>query len=297
LILDRRMKMIIECEKCASKFSLDETLLKTGGSKVKCSICKHVFTAYPIQQMSNEDPIPNKTLSEDLEDTLPLESAKANFDLAFERAIKEAESDESVSEEISSSDEKDAFTEEPDVESDDDEMVSSRKKKTPSRMLILVLLIVLFIGVGGTVLFLSFWDSSEKQESSDPGVMRLSFRAVTGSFVESNTAGQVFVIKGMVTNNYPTPRSYVLVKGSIQDDKGKIVKTAQAYAGNSFSEKEIMKMSSADLAKGQENRSGQKEINVNIPSGGTIPFMIVFEKLPENISEFTVEAASSAPGK
>ena len=169
----------------------------------------------------------------------------------------------------------------------------------PSKILILVLSIAFLITVGGTLLLLSLRNSSEKQVSSDPGVMRLSFPpgAVTGSFVESDTAGQLFVIKGMVTNNYPKPRSYVLVKGSIQDDMGKIVKTALAYAGNSFSEKEIREMSSADLAKRQENRSGDKETNVNIPSGGTIPFMIVFEKLPENITEFTVEAVSSAPGK
>jgi predicted Zn finger-like uncharacterized protein len=289
--------MIIVCEKCSSKFSLDETLLKSEGSKVKCSMCKHVFIAYPTQQMSDEDPVPDKVLDQNLEDTLPLDSVNADFDLAFEKAIKEAETEESVSEEIDSDEGIDAFKEEPEVEPDDDETVFPRKRRKSSKMLILMLSIVLLIVVGGTVFFLSLRNSSEKLESSDPGVMRLSFRAVTGSFVKSNTAGQLFVIKGMVTNNYPKPRSYILVKGSIQDDKGKVVKTAVAYAGNSFSEKEISEMSSADLAKGQKNRSGDKESNVNIPSGGTIPFMIVFEKLPENITEFTVEAISSAPGK
>ena len=282
--------MIIECENCASKFSLDETLLKSEGSKVKCSRCKHVFTAYPIKQVSDEEQMTNKATEQDLEDTLPLDSANADFDLAFERALKEADTEESVSEGIASEEGADIFT-------DEDETISPRKKKRSSKILILVISIVFLIAVGGTLLFLSLRNSSEKQESNDPGVMRLSFRAVTGSFIESNTAGQLFVIKGMVTNNYPKARSYVLVKGSIQDDKGKIVQTAVAYAGNSFSEKEIREMSSSDLKKGQENRAGDKETNVNIPSGGTIPFMIVFEKLPENISEFTVEAVSSAPGK
>lgn len=289
--------MIIECEKCASKFSLDETLLKSEGSKVKCSMCKHVFTAYPRQQMSDEEPIADKALDEDLEETLPLDSADADFDLAFERAIGEAETEEAVSEEIASEDSTEAFTEEPEVEPDDDETVAPRRRKGPSKMLILVLSIALLIGVGGAIIYLSLRNSPGEQESSDPGVMRLSFRAVTGAFVESNTAGQLFVIKGMVTNNYPKPRSYILVKGSIQDDKGKTVKTAMAYAGNNFSEKEIREMSSADLEKGQGTRSGNEETNVNIPSEGTIPFMIIFERLPENITEFTVEAVSSAPGK
>lgn len=291
--------MIIECEKCASKFSLDETLLKSEGSKVKCSMCKHVFTAYPGQQMSDEEPIADKALDEDLEETLPLDSADADFDLAFERAIGEAETEEAVSEEIASEDSRDAFTEEPEVGPDDDETVAPKKRKRPSKIQILVLSIALLIGVGGAIIYLSLRDSSEKQESSDPGVKRLSFRSgsVTGTHVESNTAGQLFVIKGMVKNNYPKPRSYILLKGSIQDDKGRIVKTAMVYAGNVFSEKEIREMPLADLEKGQENRSGDEETNVNIPSEGTIPFMIIFEKLPENITHFTVEAVSSAPGK
>jgi len=247
--------------------------------------------------MSDEEPIADKALDEDLQETLPLDSADADFDLAFERAIGEAETEEAVSEEIASEEGTDAFTEEPEVGPDDDETVAPKRRKGPSKMLILVLSIALLIGVGGAIIYLSLRNSSEKQESSDPGVMRLSYRAVTGSFVESNTAGQLFVIKGMVTNKYPKPRSYILLKGSIQDDKGKIVKTAVAYAGNNFSEKEIREIPLADLKKRQENRSGDEERNVNIPSEGTIPFMIIFEKLPENITEFTVEAVSSAPGK
>jgi predicted Zn finger-like uncharacterized protein len=39
--------MIITCEKCGISFNLDESLLKPSGSKVRCSKCKTVFTAYP----------------------------------------------------------------------------------------------------------------------------------------------------------------------------------------------------------------------------------------------------------
>jgi predicted Zn finger-like uncharacterized protein len=293
------MKMIIECEKCASKFSLDEILLKSSGSKVKCSMCKHVFTAYPTQQMSDEEPIPDKILDQDLEDTLPLDAANADFDLAFQRAVKESETEESVSKGILTEEGGDALKEESEMEPDEVETVSPKKRKGPSKILVLLLTIALLIAVGGTLLYMSLQNSSEKQESSDPGVMRLKFPpgSVTGSHVESNTAGPLFVIKGRVTNQYPNPRSYILLKGVIQDDKGKIVQTALAYAGNSFSEKEIRETPYAELKKRQEYRSGDEGVNVNIPTGETIPFMIVFEKLPENIAVFTVEAVSSDPGE
>ena len=39
--------MIITCQQCETSFNLDEGLLKPAGSKVRCSKCKHIFTAYP----------------------------------------------------------------------------------------------------------------------------------------------------------------------------------------------------------------------------------------------------------
>ena len=39
--------MIITCDECSTRFRLDESLLKDEGSKVRCSLCKHVFTAFP----------------------------------------------------------------------------------------------------------------------------------------------------------------------------------------------------------------------------------------------------------
>lgn len=39
--------MIITCKECNANFKLDENLLKPTGSKVRCSKCSEIFTAYP----------------------------------------------------------------------------------------------------------------------------------------------------------------------------------------------------------------------------------------------------------
>jgi len=143
---------------------------------------------------------------------------------------------------------------------------------------------------------LSFLKSTKKQESADMGNRRLLFKAVTGSFIESNNVGQLFVIKGMVTNKYPKDRSFILTKGSLLDDNGRVVKKKMAYAGNTFIENEIKEMSLEEIDKGLKNRLGKGRMNFNIKPDGTIPFMIVFSDLPDNLSEFTVEAVSSSPG-
>lgn len=39
--------MIITCENCGTRFNLDESLLDADGSKVRCSRCREIFTAFP----------------------------------------------------------------------------------------------------------------------------------------------------------------------------------------------------------------------------------------------------------
>src|SRR6266545_2873239 len=35
--------MIVHCDQCNSKFRLDDSKIKEGGAKVRCSKCKHIF--------------------------------------------------------------------------------------------------------------------------------------------------------------------------------------------------------------------------------------------------------------
>ena len=107
----------------------------------------------------------------------------------------------------------------------------------------------------------------------------------------------LFLIKGMVANNYSTSRSFILIKGSILDDKGQVVKTKLAYAGNIFAEGELKEMTLDQINQALRNRPGKNDIDLNVRPQAAVPFMVIFEDLPENLSEFTVEAVSSAPGE
>jgi predicted Zn finger-like uncharacterized protein len=51
--------MIINCENCDAKFSLDENLIKASGSKVRCSKCQHIFTAYKPTPTAESPPTPS----------------------------------------------------------------------------------------------------------------------------------------------------------------------------------------------------------------------------------------------
>jgi hypothetical protein len=142
---------------------------------------------------------------------------------------------------------------------------------------------------------LTFLKPPQKQDVSDMGVARLSFANVKGGFVKSEKEGQLFVIQGVVTNNYPKSRSYILVKGSLLDEKGQVVRTNLAYAGNVLVDEQLKTMTIDEINKQLKNRAGQQNANARVKPEGQIPFSIVIENLPDNLSEFTVEAVSSSP--
>ena len=347
--------MIIECKKCNSLFRLDEGLLREEGSKVRCSVCKHLFISYPPgwKPAADEKPRP---MDQSLGETVTLESPpvledeereplledaddqdfEASFDEApatkrlqavrADRFPKEEEEEEEFHLEMDDQD-KEEIEPEPEVLKPKaaraktleprakpelppkaaKEVRPKGKKSGRSKLpLVIVLILLLLIGGAAAILYfapervpekLAFLKVARKQEPADPGVVRLRFTSVTGSFLQNAKAGQLFVIRGAISNNYNAARSYVLVKGSIFDDKGKVVKTKVAYGGNVFSEGELQTLSMEQIDQGLRNRAGKGSANVNIQPQASVPFMIVFEELPDNLSEFTVEPVSSSPGQ
>ncbi len=323
--------MRIICEKCQSKFNLDESLLKEEGSKVKCSVCKHVFTAFPPEPESLEEPEFDELPDDELEETVTLDSppvmddlsfeekdekAKDAFDRAFENALEEeiqetageeAREDLGPDEETREAGEGqvEELPERPEKEPAPSEPAPSKKKAAKSKGLLIILVILLLIIIGGIVVFyfapdiipISSLRPVKKEEVTDTGIRRLSFKGVSGSFIKSDRLGDLFVIKGEVINNNPKSRSFILLKGTIFDTTGKAIRRKLVFAGNTFDDDELKEMSLEEIDRGLKRQTGKGNINVDVKPSSAVPFMIIFENLPENLSEFEVEAVSSAPGK
>jgi predicted Zn finger-like uncharacterized protein len=338
--------MIIQCEKCRTKFNLDDSLLKREGSKVRCSLCTHIFVAYPPEQIFNEEGETIAVNRGELADALVQDVPPAiheeatgiagraeeiDFEDVFEESLADLEKLEAVStpgphepgkgeSPVAEESPEQAFEKEEPFQDDAGVKAEKESKEytVPSAALfteerpakshalvIISVIILILLGTGAAIFvwapelipdYFSFLKPAEKQELTDTGVRRLSFKGVTGSFVESKKTGHLFVIGGTVVNNYPKSRSFILINGSILDEKGEVVKKKLAYAGNSLKEEEMKTMPLEEISKAMKNRYGRNGGNFNVAPGATVPFTIVFENLPENLSEFTVEAVSSSPG-
>lgn len=369
--------MIIECERCHTKFKLDENLLKETGSKVRCSVCQHKFILFPptIEQQVekgmpelSEEPvvtppeelIKGKEPVSDFDKTLVGEIVEEPEAVPPEEIPKEEElvSDldktlaEEPGEEITQEEEIEPISfedlsqldsgimkmelETPDIETAmdratraEEEIIAKeerergeevkkvgepvkpqpviKKRRKPGLLLTVLIIILLLVGATSALIIFKpdllpesipfFKRPLSKEQALDIGSKRLAFRGLKGSFVDSKKAGNLFVVAGMVTNNYPDKRNFIRVRSNILDSKGKVIKSMIVYAGNPISNKELQTLSMEEINNKLMNKVGKNKININILPKASIPFMIVFDRLPEDVSEFTVEAISSSPAK
>jgi hypothetical protein len=117
---------------------------------------------------------------------------------------------------------------------------------------------------------------------------------ITHKFVENTSAGDIFVIAGQVRNEYDHPRSFIKITGKLYRKGKALVKTATVYGGNMLSDSDLELLDMPAINKRLQNRFGDNRSNIKVKTGKTIPFLIVFGKLPANLDEYTVEVSGSS---
>ena len=116
---------------------------------------------------------------------------------------------------------------------------------------------------------------------------------LTAEFIDHPGAGRLCVIKGQVRNNYDHPRSATRVTAKLYTKDKTLAKTATVYAGNVLSSQELAEQDMAAIAARLKNKEGANNTNVGVKPGRTVPFMAVFDNLPNNLDEYSVEVAGS----
>ncbi len=122
-------------------------------------------------------------------------------------------------------------------------------------------------------------------------------KTINGRFVSNSKSGRLFVIEGKIQNAYTEPRSFVKVTGKLFQKGGTLAGSSTVFCGNVLSGEELGSMDLTTMNRRLQNSFGERKSNLKIESGATVPFMIVFANLANNLDEFTVEVAGSAAGK
>lgn len=120
----------------------------------------------------------------------------------------------------------------------------------------------------------------------------ITVKSADGAFLTNSEAGEVFVIRGEVINNYSKPRASIQVKGILYGPTG-AVQQKTAYCGNALTNEQLATLPEAKITAVMNNQFGDSLSNMGVKPGATIPYVIVFANVPQGIKDFAVEAAGS----
>lgn len=120
----------------------------------------------------------------------------------------------------------------------------------------------------------------------------VTVKSADGAFLANAEAGEIFVIRGEVVNNFAKPRASIQVKGMLYGPTG-AVQQKTAYCGNVLTNEQLATLPMAKITAAMNNQFGDSLSNMGVKPGATIPYVIVFDKVPKEIKDFAVEAVGS----
>ena len=179
-------------------------------------------------------------------------------------------------------------------------------KKQGSRKSLVILLIILLLGGGGYAAYffmnqsgmqIPFLSSFMKPKVNDPGNMKLTTYDINSRFADNANVGKLFVISGKVKNGYTENRGIVTLTGKLISSDKVVVNNEKVYAGNVLADSELASLEWDKIKARLSNRLGDNRSNEKIEPGKSIPFMVVFSGLPDDLEEFTIEVTGSTPLK
>ncbi len=174
------------------------------------------------------------------------------------------------------------------------------KKGMSKSLVFLLILAILGGGAYGTYYLLDrnnidipFLSDYLKPKVQDPGNLKLTTYDINSKFVDNATVGKLFVVSGKVKNGYAENRGMVTLEGKIFSTGKVPVNSEKVYCGNVMSDLELANLEWDKIKERLVNRLGDNRSNVKIEPGQSIPFMVVFSGLPEDLEEFTIEVTGS----
>lgn len=196
---------------------------------------------------------------------------------------------------------------------DDDEEFDGTKPEKPKKKsgkllkFLVGILLVLCVGYGAFMLTNGFTKSIDfskinfsivknllnfSKMDQIPVWATINNQSLNGRYVNNEAAGKLFVITGKITNESSIPLNFIQVEGTLIAKGGVVAKKQRVYCGNKIPEGQLSSLSIGAISRTLQRKGGEQGANMDIKTNETIPFMLVFSGLPEELENYTVTVTS-----
>lgn len=270
--------MIVECSRCHTKYRFEGGKDLGRDVWLRCTRCRHVFL---YREPEAEEAVKPEA---------PAAAFPGESGAGFPGEEVPSVTPERLPAEAASGEEREAARPLPEEEAPAEKTTSAGKK---------VLLFLLFLVIVAGLFSLLQPDRArslyERAVSSIrpvlPGAQEKAvfFTAVEERFVNSPSAGNLMVIRGMAVNNAAESLPPIRVRARILDPQGKTVREEISLGGNILTDEELATLSLDELKSILSTPGGRDYPNTLVPREGTVPFMILVPDPPANAVEYTID--------
>ncbi len=265
--------MEVQCPQCQSRFNLPDAAVRPN-VKLRCSVCQHVFRygATPEAQMPPAAPAP-EVASPPIPEahTMPAAGDGENLD---------------------------GFSlDGPGTASSAGEASSAKKK---SKLIISILVVLLCIGCGAG----AWWYMNTQQESPQAetqetaeSVKRLTILNLRQYYVKNEKIGYIFVVQGAILNEDTAAKDLIEVEAAIYSADKAVLSSKEQLAGTTLSRFQLQVLDKEELEAIMHNEIEILTKNTNVPTGGEVPFMVIFYDPPAEVAEFGVKILKAKDAK
>lgn len=296
--------MLVKCPECSTTYNLDESKIGHEGSKVRCTRCKHVFTAFRPQpeHVARESASTARKSAQTSQDAFEEEFASL-FSEKKAPASKKVSVDEDMLADLQGAFQQPLIDKQGSRAALEEERPQRASKSGRLGALVVILFLVL-AALGGGVYYLKPsllginpeppGSPSTADAAAKEGVAHITLENVRQYFVPNEKEGQLFIIEGRAINRFEEPRELIRLKASLFDKQGGEVASQEFMCGNVVSLYQLQVSTRAEIEAALTAKVGILTNNTNIQPGASVPFMVVFFNASDSVEEFGLEVIQSS---
>jgi len=182
---------------------------------------------------------------------------------------------------------------------------AKKPEKSNALRAALIIILILAIAGGGYFYIMATREPAPEPdavappplEAVDPdGNLQMAISTPTYLFVNNETAGELLVVTGSVTNRYDHTREQVRVQGNLYDGEGELIhSSAPVYTGMLFETDELETLALQEIENALTGPDAPG-MDVAVDPDATESFMVVFSEIPDEVAEMNVEVVASESG-
>lgn len=126
---------------------------------------------------------------------------------------------------------------------------------------------------------------------------RFKLQGVRQYFVKNQQAGSLLVLEGRVLNAGKEAVDLIKIEATLMDKAGKVLSSKKALAGVTVALSQLETFPEADLEALLNDEAGILMSNLNVGNGDAVPFMVIFYKPPQGVSEYGIKVVEALPAE